>query len=388
MGLSNFRIDDKQYSLIKEGAIDQSRISGLTHNFYRYPARFSPAFVRACIKALSEPGDRVFDPYMGGGTTVLEAMTLGRRGIGCDINSLSVFVARTKTTLLTKKEACAVLHWADSIVPTVRCKQFSVHSFGGYSVPARNLSKQRVRWIGKLISAVLKSIACYQFSPRAEKFARCVVLNTAQWALNGRRSIPSSSQFRDELTSNSYGMLKGISELKESLSSGNQRTYPPVIFGLDAESLSSMTMSPVDLVVTSPPYPGVHALYHRWQVDGRKETDAPYWIAKCTDGSGAAYYSFADRQAEDGYFDKAQRTFSAIHSKMRPGAVLVQMVAFSQRNRQLPRYLRMLERSGFSEVRESNERRIWRPIPSRKWHATLKGQTCGSREVVLIHVAE
>lgn len=30
-----------------EAARDKSRISGLTHNSYRYPARFSPKFVRA-----------------------------------------------------------------------------------------------------------------------------------------------------------------------------------------------------------------------------------------------------------------------------------------------------------------------------------------------------
>lgn len=33
------------------------------------------------------------------------------------------------------------------------------------------------------------------------------------------------------------------------------------------------------LILTSPPYPGVHVLYHRWQVQGRKETPAPFWIA-------------------------------------------------------------------------------------------------------------
>ena len=41
-------------------------------------------------------------------------------------------------------------------------------------------------------------------------------------------------------------------------------------------------------VLTSPPYPGVHVLYHRWQVDGRKEAPGPFWIAGKLDGAGSS----------------------------------------------------------------------------------------------------
>ena len=60
--------------LIK-AARDAAPVSGLTHNFYRYPARFSPAFVGEAIFALSSPGDWVMDPFVGGGTTLVEALT-------------------------------------------------------------------------------------------------------------------------------------------------------------------------------------------------------------------------------------------------------------------------------------------------------------------------
>lgn len=36
------------------------------HNFYRYPARFSPTFARQIILAFSKPGYLVFDPFMVG----------------------------------------------------------------------------------------------------------------------------------------------------------------------------------------------------------------------------------------------------------------------------------------------------------------------------------
>ena len=81
---------------VRRAALDQEPISGLTHQFYRYPARFSPGFVRAAIEAFSLPGDVVLDPYMGGGTTIVEAYVAGRRSIGNDLNSLAVFVAAAK----------------------------------------------------------------------------------------------------------------------------------------------------------------------------------------------------------------------------------------------------------------------------------------------------
>ena len=37
----------------------------------------------------------VYDPFMGRGTTVLEAALLGRTPIGCDINPLSAVLVRT-----------------------------------------------------------------------------------------------------------------------------------------------------------------------------------------------------------------------------------------------------------------------------------------------------
>jgi hypothetical protein len=43
-----------QLTLI-EGARDAEPVSGLTHDFYKYPARFSPAFVRAAIEAFTDP---------------------------------------------------------------------------------------------------------------------------------------------------------------------------------------------------------------------------------------------------------------------------------------------------------------------------------------------
>jgi hypothetical protein len=77
------------------GARDKLPVRGLTHNFYRYPARFSPAFARAAIETFTRPGDFVLDPHVGGGTTIVEAFALGRSAVGVDISPLAEFVRRS-----------------------------------------------------------------------------------------------------------------------------------------------------------------------------------------------------------------------------------------------------------------------------------------------------
>jgi tRNA G10 N-methylase Trm11 len=59
---------------LAEAARCREPVVGLTHNFYRYPARFSPQFARAAVATFTEPGDTVLDPFMGGGTSAVETL--------------------------------------------------------------------------------------------------------------------------------------------------------------------------------------------------------------------------------------------------------------------------------------------------------------------------
>ena len=84
-------------------ALNSSRhTGGSTHNFYLYPARFSPEIARTIIALFSQPGDSVLDPFMGGGTSIIEGMMLGRRMVGIDLNALAHFVASVRTRPLSE----------------------------------------------------------------------------------------------------------------------------------------------------------------------------------------------------------------------------------------------------------------------------------------------
>src|SRR6476620_2065734 len=57
-----------------------------------YRACFKPQLPRFFIERLTNPGDLVYDPFMGRGTTPLEAALLGRVPAGNDVNPLSVIL--------------------------------------------------------------------------------------------------------------------------------------------------------------------------------------------------------------------------------------------------------------------------------------------------------
>jgi hypothetical protein len=126
--------------------------------------------------------------------------------------------------------------------------------------------------------------------PRLEAFGRCVVLRTAQWALDGTRKLTSIDEFRTALGEIATQMVQGARELREAV--GENSRYPITILHRSAAGLGGderlEQMRAPRLILTSPPYPGVHVLYHRWQVDGRKEAPLPFMIANKLDGAGSS----------------------------------------------------------------------------------------------------
>lgn len=380
-----------------EAARDAAPVSGLTHNFYRYPARFSPKFVRAAIETLSEPGDLILDPFMGGGTTLVEALALGRHAVGADISSLATFISEVKTTLYSEDDLQTLERWAARAPERIHMHREGFidreYMKTGYCRHLVSTSTWRLR---KAIEQCLKTAARLDPS-RLEIFARCAILRTAQWALDGRKKLPSIAEFREALPTYTSEMISGARQLRLA-AEANRDTRRPIIHclnrsttGLEEEQLLREIQKP-KLVVTSPPYPGIHVLYHRWQVDGRKETPAPFWIANKSDGSGAAYYTMGDRKAHKlrTYFDNLRTSLRSVAALCSKETTIVQVMAFSEPSWQLPRYLSVADDAGLSEFFVPNlkgvgDGRLWRFVPNRKWHADQKGKTNGSQEVVLFH---
>jgi len=68
-----------------------------------YPTSKPPKLLERIIKASSNPGDIVFDCFMGSGTTQAVAMKLGRRYIGADINLCAIQTTMKRLSKLKKE---------------------------------------------------------------------------------------------------------------------------------------------------------------------------------------------------------------------------------------------------------------------------------------------
>jgi hypothetical protein len=386
---------DAQFSLIA-GARSTEPVRGLTHGFYKYPARFSPGFVRTAIDTFTKPGDLVIDPHVGGGTTLVEALASGRNAIGVDISQLAEFVAKVKTTVYSEAELDVLYAWSAHIADAIDIHKpsvfFSEYAELGYYKHLNHSSRWRLR---KAIEQSLWS-AIKLGTPRLESFGRCVMLRTAQWALDGRSKQTSVDEFRDFLKQTAAEMVNGARELRAAVAT-NSGPRPKIEIinrsaaGLEDDERARHWRAP-KLVVTSPPYPGVHVLYHRWQVDGRKEAPLPFVIANKLDGAGSSFYTMGDRKNPklEAYFDNIRATMSSVAILADRRTIILQMVAFSDRRRQLPRYLETLAEAGLREVflpmlKGQSDGRLWRSVPGRRWYSQQRGHTPASQEVVLIH---
>lgn len=72
----------------------------LTHLFHKYPGKFIPHIPRWALKRFLRRNESavVLDPFVGSGTTMVEAVLYGQHGIGFDVDPLARLISKVKTT--------------------------------------------------------------------------------------------------------------------------------------------------------------------------------------------------------------------------------------------------------------------------------------------------
>ncbi|MFO7846790.1 MAG: DNA methyltransferase [Balneolaceae bacterium] len=368
----------------------KKRVNGLTHNFYKYPARFSPNFAKEVIQKYTEEGDCVLDPFMGGGTTIVEAIAHGRKALGIDINPLSFFVTKAKTTPISDQDKHEIINWAQSL-------DFR-YDFNCDLIARDTRLKNLPSNIKNLLFYLVSSTQSLNF-PRQKTFARCALLKLGSWALDCRKDIPEIDSWKNRLIEFVFEMINGLDEFvaccsnndikKNKITSQRILIHGSIKNAIKEKKFSKFLLKS-KLILTSPPYPGVHILYHRWQVRGRRETPAPFLITNQIDGHGESYYTLGSRTSYGlkKYFSELETIFRQIKQFINQDSLIIQLLAFNDPDNQIPSFLDTMKSSGFKETipfKQLDQVRPVREVPNRKWYTNSTANNCSSQEILFFH---
>ncbi len=138
----------------------------LTHNA-KYRGNWAPQIPCNLIRLYSKEGDNVLDPMVGSGTTMIEAKSLGRKGIGFDIHSEVVKLARESCNFNCEKCYEPIIEQGDA--RTLKSVEDDSIDLIATHPPYLNIIKYGAKSIDGDLSAIN---SLYKFCDEIEKVAR------------------------------------------------------------------------------------------------------------------------------------------------------------------------------------------------------------------------
>lgn len=245
----------------------------LTHGIHKYPAKFFPELPRWIIKRYSEKGEMLLDPFMGSGTTNLEASLLGRHSIGVDVDPFSRFLASAKTTVLPFNELSS--SWL-SLRERVEGYSEPSHLDGVPEFPYRD------NWFKPYILKELAHIKAEIEKTDTRRnikdfFLVCfssIIRQVSEADNNCTRTVVRKSLNKQVLPNMAIDLFvkKASTQVKnmQDLSALNPSGEIFIPDNADARAMPTVVDSSVDLALTSPPYanavdyPRTHQLELYW----------------------------------------------------------------------------------------------------------------------------
>ncbi|MFW9777523.1 MAG: DNA methyltransferase [Candidatus Heimdallarchaeota archaeon] len=255
MGSMKF-LDAKKISDIKQLAIPE-REQGVTRTYYSYPAKFLAKLPRGLISRFTSEGDLVLDPFVGGGTTGLEAMILNRKFIGYDINPFAIFVSKVKTTYIEPERLNKEL--------IILSQDRSTFSEGSNVV----LDQEDKICLGPQISSEIESLASKIGKIRPEniqQFFKLALIHSVK--IIGRRDFENRKgeqigSIYPIFERKSHKMIRNMADLPR------YSQYTPKFVQSSSQNLDIIQNNDVDLIIGSPPYKDKDIEYQQLQIQRR-----------------------------------------------------------------------------------------------------------------------
>jgi DNA modification methylase len=242
------------------------------HGFHSYPARLHPETAARLVAGLTRSGATVLDPFCGSGTVLVEAHRLGRRALGVDANPLAIELSWLKTRGFDAKERAALLETARQVVEHAdERRRAKAGPSRSYAAADRELFDPHVLLeldglrdgIAKLARGDQQRALALVLSAILTKASRRPG-DTAERTSPRRLPGGFAIRFFERKTED---LVRRLLEYSAGIPPGTPRVKLAVG---DARDLERVRDRSVDLVLTSPPYPGVydyhshHAARLRW----------------------------------------------------------------------------------------------------------------------------
>ncbi len=233
----------------------------MRHRFHAicpYFAMFPEHFVQKHL-IWSQPGDWVFDPFSGRGTTAFESLLNGRHTAGCDTNPVAVCISRAKTLSPPREEALRRLkELTEGYTPV---EEAEPSEFFGLCFHRRTLGqltylKRSLDWRSRDVDCFLAALSLGRLhgeshrSPRyfSNRMPRTISTkpdySVRWWRRNGYEP-PERDVFAILENEVEYRFASAPPEGKGEVVQGDARNASQLFAGL---------LGKVKLVITSPPY--------------------------------------------------------------------------------------------------------------------------------------
>ncbi len=227
-----------------------------------YRACFKPQLPRFFITRLTAPGERVYDPFMGRGTTLLEAALLGRKASGCDASPLSGVLAAPRLAPPAQEDVARRLQEipleAGGEGPEDLLAFYHPDTLGGICALRSYLLAREKSGTLDAVDAWIRMVALNRLTGHSPGFLSVYTLPPnqavsaqAQRKINLQRGqTPPRRDLRKILLKKSAALLKDCDEAARAA----LRRAAPVLLTGDAASTPGIRPGSVRLVVTSPPF--------------------------------------------------------------------------------------------------------------------------------------
>lgn len=312
-----------------------------THGLHPYPAKFIPHIPKEIIRAYSKPGDLVWDPMCGSGTTLVEAVFEGRDAIGGDLNPIAVLVSQAKTTALGPQSKTEIEALSQRLLAAFPLRKPEAEP---PEFPNRD------HWFEPQVSREL-AYALSQVNSLESDSARCLArcaFSAILVRVSNQESETRWSAKRQELAPG-FVLECLASRLRDSIvrvEAFAERSAGSASAQLEDVRETTVDDQSVQLIVTSPPYANSHDyyLYNKLRMFWLGHDVAP--VQKAEIGSRNRH---SDRkEGIDTYLDAMELTFEEMHRALVVGGRAVIVVADAIIRKQFFQMDRLLSKCALS----------------------------------------